>query len=103
MKKILGTIAIVLMLISISHVTPAIQIENENELEEFELKWKMLIAIGIINVSLEEKAINGFALIGFNAGEIIIFEKINIQFEGIPIVVTHSLFYTYCLYKPAEV
>ena len=103
MKKIFVTIAIVLMLICLSQVTTAIGIENENELEEFELKWKMLIAIGIINVSLEEKAINGFALIGYTAGEILMFEQISIQFEGIPIVVTHSLFYTYCLYKPAEI
>lgn len=63
------------------------------------LNMKALIAIGLITINTQQKEIKGFVFIGYNAREIIIFKLINIEYEGMPLVVTKTLFYIFCIYK----
>jgi len=103
MKKVLGTIAIVMMLISISQVIPAMEteFEKENINEEDLLNLKLFAAIGIVNINKQSNVIRGYVLVGYNSGEILSFEMVNIGFQGNPITLSHSIFTTICLYEPA--
>jgi len=103
MKKILGTITIVLMLISISQISIAIdaEIEEENIVEEDLLDQKLFAAIGIVNINKQSNIIRGYVFVGYNAGEIISFEMVNIDFTGNPFVLTKNIITTLCLYQPA--
>ena len=75
---------------------------QENETEEFETNWKVIIAIGRINVCFEDKIISGFAIIGYTAGEILVLERINIKFDGIPLFINNGLMFSFCFYKSAD-
>lgn len=99
MKRTYGIFGIVLILIISALASPCIGLEID---DQESLKWKILIVIGIIDVCFDEKVISGFGFIGYNARDLIILERINIQFEGIAIVVTHTLFYTFCIYNPVD-
>ena len=103
MKKTLGAIAIVLMLMSISQIGTAIEadIEEEKNFEEDFLNLKLFAAIGILNINKQSNVIRGYVLVGYNAGEIISFEMVNIAFTGNPFVITKSMITTFCLYQPA--
>ena len=103
MKKIIGSISVVLMLLCISQIVPAMenQIEKENELSDDVLGWSLFAAVGLVNVNKQSNIIRGFVLVGFNAGEVISFQMVNIPFEGNPIILTNSIFTTICLYKVA--
>ena len=103
MKKVLGAITIVLMLISISQICPAMEaeIEEENIVEDDLLDLKLFAAIGIVNINKQSDVIRGFVLVGYNAGEIISLEMVNIPFTGNPFVITKSIFATVCFYQPA--
>jgi len=103
MKKIFGSIIIVLMLISISQISMAMEaeIEEENNVEDDLLNQKLFAAIGIVNVNKQSNVIRGYVFVGYNAGEIISFEMINIAFTGNPFVITKNIITTLCLYQPA--
>jgi hypothetical protein len=103
MKKIIGSISIVLMLLCLSQVVPAMEneIEKETQYEDDVLGWSLFAAVGIVNVNKQSNVIRGFVLVGFNAGEVISFQMVNIPFDGTPITLTNSIFTTICLYKVA--
>jgi hypothetical protein len=103
LKKIFGYFGIILILIfsifAISAVGMEVEEENFNDLE---IKWKILLVIGRVNICFDDKIISGFALIGYVAGEILTFEDLNIKYEGIPLIYNNGLFSTFLLYKPAD-
>lgn len=101
MKKIFGVFGIVLIFMITALVSPTIGMGVEEE--DLEIKWKILIGIGRINICLKEKVINGFILIGYTAGETLKSENINIKFEGLPLFIYNGLFFAHCYYKPADI
>ena len=103
MKKIVGVVGIALFLMIPVVVTPVVgtTIEEDN-FNDVEIKWKLLLVIGRINVCFDESVISGFALVGYTAGEILVVERININFEGIPLFINNGLFFSFCFYKPAD-
>jgi hypothetical protein len=101
-KKIKITL-IISILFSSFLITPVFGQELENKLSPNQNSdWKIIIAIGLINVNSQKKEINGFVVIGYNAGETITLQTINIKYDGIPFVITKSLFYIFCIYKEAD-
>ena len=104
MKKIFGVFGIVLILMITALVTPTIGTGfDEEDFEDLEIKWKILIVIGNIGICLKEKVISGFVLIGYTVGETLTNELINIKFEGLPIFIFSGLFFAFCFYKPVDV
>jgi hypothetical protein len=103
MKKICGVfgIAVLFMIPILATPTLALRVE-ENDADDLEINWKMLIVIGRITVCFEDKVISGFALIGYTDGETLIMERINIEFAGIPIFINNGLLFSFCFYKPAN-
>ena len=103
MKKLLGVVGMIFFLMIPVIVTPVLgtPIEDDN-LNDVEIKWKLLFAIGRINYCFEDKIISGFVLIGYNAGEMLTFEIININYEGLPMIINNGLFFTFCFYKPID-
>jgi hypothetical protein len=98
MKKI-GIIAIVTIMLIPLVSTPTLSSEiEENELD---FRWKVLVVIGRINVCFDEKTISGFALVGYTAGETLVLERIDIQFDGIPLFINNGLLFSFCFYKSA--
>ena len=81
-------------------VTPSLAIEEEENInEELGIQWKILMVIGRINVRVLENKITGFAFVGYTNGDLLIFERINIQFEGIPLFINNGLLFSFCFYK----
>ena len=102
MKKI-GIYIIITLLISTAIISPVIAYENEeDQITQQNQNLRLLLAIGLINVNSANKEIKGFVIVGYNAGETIMFQTINIKYEGFPLVITKSLFYIFCIYKEAE-
>ena len=69
--------------------------------EELDIQWKLLIVVSRINVCLQDKVISGFALIGYTDGEMLVFERVNIPFDGLPLFINNGLLSSFCFYKPA--
>lgn len=104
MNKKIKIFIIISIFISTVFINPAIGYESDEILLTSQsLNLKALIAIGLINLNTQQKEINGFVIIGYNAGETITFQTINIQYQGIPFVVTKSLFFIFCIYNEADV
>lgn len=84
-------------------VTPVVgtTIEEDN-FNDVEIKWKLLLAIGKINYCFEDEIISGFVLIGYNAGEMLTFKRINSDYEGLPLIINNGLFFTFCYYKSID-
>ena len=102
MKKI-GICLIITLLVSTAIISPVTAYENEqNQISRQNLNLRVLIAIGLININTVNKEIKGFVIIGYNAGETLMFETINIKYDGIPLIITKSLFYILCIYKEIE-
>jgi hypothetical protein len=103
MKKI-GIYIIISLLIITATLSPVIAYENEeDQLSEQSLNLRVLLAFGLINMNSLNKEIKGFVIVGYNAGETITFQPIDIKYEGFPLVITKSLFYIFCIYKEAEI
>jgi len=102
MKKIIGLSGILLVLLIpvIANPILAVNLEEYNA-DDLELRWKLLIAIGRVNISFDDKILYGFVLVGYTNGETLIFESINIPFDGIPLFINNGLFFSFLLYKPA--
>ena len=93
---IIATIVIFLIpLVSTRTLSSSIE---ENELD---FNWKILLVVGRINICFEEKIISGFALVGYTAGKTMVFERINIPFEGIPLFINNGLLFSFCFYNAA--
>ena len=103
MRKILFVAGFVTLFIIPVLVSPVLgtPIEDDN-FNERAIKWKLLLVIGWIDICFEENIISGFVLIGYNAGDILTVESININFEGLPLFINKGLFFSCCLYKPIE-
>ena len=104
MKKTIGIIGIICMFLSISLITPAMQIDNNEGTDQSQqlFNWKIIIALGRINVCFEENVIDGIVLIGYIAGEVTTLVPISIEFEGRPIIFSNGLLFTCILYKTAD-
>lgn len=99
MKKLFVIFGIVIILVGSIFVTTALGSNIEEDFEEINLKWKAFIAIGRIDICFDEKIMDGLVIIGYNAGETLIFEQVYIEFDGIPILFSNGLLFTFCLYK----
>ena len=100
MKNIYGVVGIAMLVLIPVIVTPSLAIEEEEYInEELGIQWKILMVIGRINVRVLENKITGFAFVGYTNGELLIFERINIQFEGIPLFINNGLLFSFCFYK----
>ena len=100
MKNIYGVVGIAMLVLIPVIVTPSLAIEEEENInEELGIQWKILMVIGRINVRVLENKITGFAFVGYTNGNLLIFERINIQFEGIPLFINNGLLFSFCFYK----
>ena len=100
MKKIVKIITILTLIICISQTLPALELETEESVENNEtIQLKIFFAIGLIDVEFDDDTINGFVIIGYSAGEIILLKRVNIEVEGNLFVITHGLFTTLVLYR----
>jgi hypothetical protein len=96
MKKIIGIFGILMLLIGASLVPQAI---GKEENQNFD---KTLFVIGFIHIDSTNYEINGFVLVGNDAGQAILFEKINIKCDGPPVLVYHPLPFIFNIkYNPA--
>jgi len=84
-KKMIGIFGILMLLIVASLIPQAIGKEENQDLD------KTLFAIGFIHIDPHSYEINGFVLFGNNAGQTLLFEKINIRYDGSPIFVSNPL------------
>ena len=92
MKKLLGVLGIVLILIGSIFIIPVVGMGFEEEsVDDLRIRWKILLVIGRVKVCFEDKIISGFVLIGYTAGEIITFDSINIKYDGIPLIYNNGL------------
>ena len=97
MKKILSIIVIGLSLILITLMPSVI---SEQEINDVRAK---LYAFGFIRIDSHKYEINGFVLTGNNAGKVLLFEQINIKYDGSPILVCNPLPFIFNIkYNPAE-
>ena len=101
MKKLIGVLGIVLILVGSIFVMPVIgnEIEEENS-KDLGIRWKILYVIGRVIYNLEAKLIHGYAIIGYVGGEIITFGNIYIEYEGVQAraVVLKSFIILICLF-----
>ena len=96
MKKIIGILGILMLIIGALLVPQAI---GKEEKQDFD---KTLFAIGFINIDSTNYEINGFVLVGNDDGQTILFEKINIKCDGPPVLVNHPLPFVFNIkYNPA--
>lgn len=101
MKKIFGILTLSSIFIISTMITPVLgyQIEEfQNDQQNIDLK--LLLTIGLVTISNDEKLISGFVIIGYIGGEIITFQLINIEFEGFALPIYRSLFITVLIYNP---
>lgn len=102
MKKIIGVSGILLVILIPVIANPILAVNMvDHDADELELRWKLLIAIGRVNISFDDKVLYGFVLVGYTNGETLIFESINIPFDGIPLFINNGLLFSFLLYKPA--
>lgn len=100
MKKICAVFGVVLLFVIPVLASPSLAIdENEYATEELGIQWKILLVMGRINVRFLENKITGFAFVGYTNGQILLFERIDIQFEGIPLFINNGLIFSFCFYK----
>ena len=100
MKRIYGVFGIVLILIGSIFVTPIL---GDNTQEDLPIDLKILIIVlGTANLCFEENEIYGFASFGYTNGETFLFQRYNINFEGIPFFIHKGIGFSFCIYNPAD-
>jgi len=96
-RKIIGIFGILMLLIAASLNPQAIGKEENQDLD------KTLFAIGVIRIDTTSYEIKGFVLAGNNAGQTLLFEKINIKCDGPPVLVCNPLPFIFNIkYNPAD-
>jgi hypothetical protein len=84
-KKFVGIFLITIFVIGVSVVQPAMAKREE---QKFNAELKV---IGFIRIDSEEYVIKGLVFVGNVEGESVFFERINIKYDGRPILVTNPL------------
>jgi len=84
-KKLIGVCLITIFVIGISMAQPAMAKREE---QKFNAELKV---VGFIRIDSENYVIKGFVLFGNIEGESVFFERINIKYDGRPILVTNPM------------
>ncbi len=84
-KKLIGICLITIFVIGISMAQPVMAKREE---QKFNAELKV---IGFIRIDSENYVIKGFVLVGNIEGESVFFERINIKYDGRPILVSNPM------------
>jgi hypothetical protein len=97
MKKLIFILGIGFLLIFISWMPSIISEYTINDTS------KTMYAFGFIRIdSTDEFEINGFVLAGINGNQVLTFERIQIKYDGSPILVIHPVPLIFIItYNPA--
>jgi hypothetical protein len=104
MKKKLCIFGIIILLINSFFISTSLANQVEEDFEELELNWKILVVIGgIIKICWDENELYGFGVITYTDGETSLMSSYNIKFQGIPLVIKNGILLSYGFYKSVDV
>ncbi len=84
-RKVIGIVIVGLLIATMIPLGSAQSQESKEKANsEYESK---LFAIGFIRIQSDTCEITGFALVGMNTGQLLVLQKIDIQYDGTPIMV----------------
>jgi uncharacterized protein with PQ loop repeat len=96
-KKIIGIFGILMLLIIASVIPQAIGKEEKTDSCD-----RTLFAVGFIRIDSTNFIIKGFVVFGIDAGQTILFEKINIKCDEPPILFINAVPFVFNIrYDPA--
>ena len=96
MRKVIGVIGIGLLLILIAWMPSVVSEQETNDIST------KLYAFGFIRINSHKYEINGFVFAGLNGNQVLILERIQIDYDGTPIRVTHPVPFLFIInYNPA--